>query len=108
MDAAARVRRGIAMVMEGRRVFEHLTVHENLVAGGYTRGTKADYARVYEFLPGLASLRSRQVRRAMNALSMATVGPVWWSPLDGRSGHVLDQLRCLGTPRKQLRLLLHY
>jgi branched-chain amino acid transport system ATP-binding protein len=59
MDAAARVRRGIAMVMEGRRVFEHLTVHENLVAGGYTRGTKADYARVYEFLPGLVALRSR-------------------------------------------------
>ncbi len=59
MDAAARVRRGIAMVMEGRRVFEHLTVHENLVAGGYTRGAKADYARVYEFLPGLAALRSR-------------------------------------------------
>jgi branched-chain amino acid transport system ATP-binding protein len=59
MDAAARVRRGIAMVMEGRRVFEHLTVHENLVAGGYTRGAKADHARVYEFLPGLAALRAR-------------------------------------------------
>ncbi|MEJ3742743.1 ABC transporter ATP-binding protein [Actinomycetes bacterium KLBMP 9797] len=59
MDAAARVRHGIALVMEGRRVFEHLTVHENLVAGGYTRGPKADYARVYEFLPGLAALRSR-------------------------------------------------
>jgi branched-chain amino acid transport system ATP-binding protein len=59
MDAATRVRRGIAMVMEGRRVFEHLTVHENLVAGGYTRGTQADFERVYQFLPVLAPLRSR-------------------------------------------------
>jgi branched-chain amino acid transport system ATP-binding protein len=59
MDAAQRVRRGIALVMEGRRVFEHLTVHENLVAGGYTRGTRADFDRVYDFLPRLAALRSR-------------------------------------------------
>jgi branched-chain amino acid transport system ATP-binding protein len=59
MDAAARVRHGIATVMEGRRVFEHLTVHENLVAGGYAHGSKADFARVYEFLPVLTGLRSR-------------------------------------------------
>ncbi|HEX5597572.1 MAG TPA: ABC transporter ATP-binding protein [Micromonosporaceae bacterium] len=59
IDAAQRVRRGIALVMEGRRVFEHLTVHENLVAGGYTRGSRADFDRVYEFLPRLADLRSR-------------------------------------------------
>src|ERR671915_1592714 len=31
------VRMGISLVMEGRRVFEHLTVPENLVAGAYTR-----------------------------------------------------------------------
>ena len=59
MDPADRVRRGVALVMEGRRVFEHLTVHQNLVAGGYTRGSKADFERVYEFLPRLAALRSR-------------------------------------------------
>ncbi|MGC5020241.1 ABC transporter ATP-binding protein [Micromonospora sp. DT47] len=59
VDAAQRVRRGVALVMEGRRVFEHLTVHENLVAGGYTRGNRADYERIYEFLPRLATLRSR-------------------------------------------------
>jgi branched-chain amino acid transport system ATP-binding protein len=59
VDAAARVRRGIAMVMEGRRVFEHLTVHENLMAGGYSRGSKADFDRVYAFLPRLAQLRGR-------------------------------------------------
>jgi branched-chain amino acid transport system ATP-binding protein len=58
-DPSERVRHGIAVVLEGRRVFEHLSVHENLVAGGYTRGTRADYDRVYELLPGLANLRAR-------------------------------------------------
>ena len=60
VDAAARVRRGISLVMEGRRVFEHLSVHENLVAGGYTRrAAAADFDRVYAFLPRLAALRGR-------------------------------------------------
>jgi branched-chain amino acid transport system ATP-binding protein len=58
-EPAERVRRGIALVMEGRRVFEHLTVHENLVAGGYTRGAAADFDRVYQFLPRLGGLRGR-------------------------------------------------
>src|SRR5438105_3365606 len=30
------VRLGLMHVMEGRRVFPHLTVHENLTAGGHT------------------------------------------------------------------------
>jgi branched-chain amino acid transport system ATP-binding protein len=59
VDPARRVRRGIALVLEGRRVFEHLTVHENLVAGGYTRGTRTDFDRVYQLLPRLAHLRPR-------------------------------------------------
>src|SRR5215218_11453233 len=36
-DAAEIVRRGISQVMEGRRVFEHLTAEENLRAGAYAR-----------------------------------------------------------------------
>jgi branched-chain amino acid transport system ATP-binding protein len=60
VDAAARVRLGISLVMEGRRIFEHLTVHDNLVAGGYTRRVAAaDFDRVYTFLPRLAALRGR-------------------------------------------------
>ncbi|WP_394820734.1 ABC transporter ATP-binding protein [Pendulispora albinea] len=69
LDAAARVRRGISLVMEGRRVFEHLTVHDNLVAGAYSRSGStagragrvgaADFDRVYAFLPRLAQLRTR-------------------------------------------------
>src|SRR5262249_7021780 len=59
-DAAGRVRLGISLVMEGRRVFEHLTVHDNLVAGGYSRRSAAeDFERVYAFLPRLAALRGR-------------------------------------------------
>ena len=53
-------RLGIAQVFEGRRVFEHLTVHDNLVAGGYSRRVgAADFDRVYGFLPRLAELRTR-------------------------------------------------
>jgi branched-chain amino acid transport system ATP-binding protein len=60
LEAAARVRRGISLVMEGRRVFEHLTVHDNLVAGSYSRRVSAaDFDRVYAFLPLLADLRGR-------------------------------------------------
>ncbi|WP_166355474.1 ABC transporter ATP-binding protein [Phytoactinopolyspora limicola] len=61
LDAAERVRRGISLCMEGRHVFEHLTVHENLVAGGYIRGRteRTDLDTVYEFLPRLADMRNR-------------------------------------------------
>jgi branched-chain amino acid transport system ATP-binding protein len=60
LPAAARVRLGISLVMEGRRVFEHLTVHDNLVAGGYSRKISAgDFDRAYAFLPRLADLRGR-------------------------------------------------
>jgi len=53
VDAAARVRMGRIAGHGGRRVFEHLTVHDNLVAGGYSRRVKpADFDRVYAFLPG--------------------------------------------------------
>src|ERR671926_1268829 len=36
------VKRGIAQVFEGRRVFENLTVEENLVAGAHTRSNQAE------------------------------------------------------------------
>jgi branched-chain amino acid transport system ATP-binding protein len=52
------VRRGIFQVMEGRRVFEHLTVDENLTAGAYTRSdrknVRGDRLRVYDYFPRLA------------------------------------------------------
>jgi branched-chain amino acid transport system ATP-binding protein len=56
------VRMGISLVMEGRRVFEHLTVHENLTTGAYTRrsGVAADLDLVYEFFPRLKDRRNQQ------------------------------------------------
>jgi branched-chain amino acid transport system ATP-binding protein len=56
------VRRGIVQVMEGRRVFEHLTVEENLLTGAYTRhngqSLRQDLGRVYAYFPRLADRRS--------------------------------------------------
>jgi branched-chain amino acid transport system ATP-binding protein len=39
------VRRGIFQVMEGRRIFEDLTVEENLACGAYTRSDRAGVAQ---------------------------------------------------------------
>jgi branched-chain amino acid transport system ATP-binding protein len=55
------VRLGIAQVMEGRRVFEHLTAEENLLAGAHTRRDlreiRRDLGLVYEYFPRLADRR---------------------------------------------------
>ena len=62
LDAAERVRRGLSLCMEGRHVFEHLTVEENLIAGAYFRGrvdTRADLDMVYGLLPKLGDMRAR-------------------------------------------------
>ncbi len=44
------VRRGVAQVFEGRRVFENLTVEENLVAGAHIR---RDFNRVRQAIDGI-------------------------------------------------------
>jgi branched-chain amino acid transport system ATP-binding protein len=55
------VKMGIAMVPEGRQVFEHLTTEENLIAGAHTRRSTADIRRdielVYQYFPPLAARR---------------------------------------------------
>ena len=55
------VRAGLAHVMEGRRVFEDLTVEENLVAATYAlsgrSGAKADFDLVYGYFPRLYERR---------------------------------------------------
>jgi branched-chain amino acid transport system ATP-binding protein len=61
-EAAELVRHGIVQVMEGRRIFEHLTVEENLLTGAYTRrdahAVSSDLERVYHYFPGLRERRS--------------------------------------------------
>jgi branched-chain amino acid transport system ATP-binding protein len=56
------VRAGLGHVMEGRRVFEDLTVEENLVAATYALtgrdgAPKADFELVYEYFPRLHERR---------------------------------------------------
>jgi branched-chain amino acid transport system ATP-binding protein len=61
LPAAARVRRGLAQVMEGRRIFKELTVDDNLTAGGFTRRDRAEIAatraQVLSLFPVLAERR---------------------------------------------------
>jgi branched-chain amino acid transport system ATP-binding protein len=62
LDAAERVRLGLSLCMEGRHVFEHLSVEENLISGAYFRGridTRADLDMVYGLLPKLGDMRAR-------------------------------------------------
>jgi branched-chain amino acid transport system ATP-binding protein len=58
------VKRGIVQVFEGRRVFEHLTTEENLVAGAHVqpdaRRVTESIARVYEYFPRLKDRRGVQ------------------------------------------------
>jgi branched-chain amino acid transport system ATP-binding protein len=59
-----RVELGIVHVLEGRRVFEHLTPDENLVAASAVRGSRADMLRnrdrVYGYFPRLHQRRTAQ------------------------------------------------
>jgi branched-chain amino acid transport system ATP-binding protein len=63
MDAAEIVQRGVFQVMEGRRVFEHLDVEQNLIAGSYSRhdrqNVRQDMDMVYDYFP-LIKKRRRQ------------------------------------------------
>src|SRR5205807_5637509 len=58
------VTRGIVQVFEGRRVFEHLTTEENLIAGAHIhsdrRRMSAGIERVYEYFPRLKERRAVQ------------------------------------------------
>ena len=58
------VRRGIVQVFEGRRVFEHLTTEENLIAGAHIQTDRQKVAagieRVYGYFPRLKERRGVQ------------------------------------------------
>jgi branched-chain amino acid transport system ATP-binding protein len=60
------VQLGIVQVLEGRRLFEHLTVEENLLLGGIARRSDSQHAsvshdleQVYHYFPRLKDLRRR-------------------------------------------------
>lgn len=58
------VKLGAVMVPEGRRVFKHLTVDENIRAGSVTRSDggeriRADHQRMYAYFPRLSMIPNR-------------------------------------------------
>jgi branched-chain amino acid transport system ATP-binding protein len=63
------VRQGIFQVMEGRRIFEDLTVEENLACGAYTRSdsvaVRQDMERCFQYFP----LLKRHLRTKAGYLS---------------------------------------
>ncbi len=57
-------RKGIVQVLEGRRLFQHLTTEENLLTGALIHPNqraeiKRSLAQVYEYFPPLVKLRNR-------------------------------------------------
>src|SRR5260370_1187973 len=69
------VRRGVTQVFEGRRVFENLTVEENLVAGAHTRNdfgaVRDGIEPVDEAFPALKERRHPQILPRRQALQAA-------------------------------------
>jgi branched-chain amino acid transport system ATP-binding protein len=63
------VRAGIAPVLEARRLFPFLTVHENLLMGAYTRrdaaGIRSDVERMHSLFPVVRE-RSRQLASTLS------------------------------------------
>lgn len=63
------VRAGIAPVLEARRLFPFLTVHENLLMGAYTRrdaaGVRSDVERMHALFPVVRE-RSRQLASTLS------------------------------------------
>jgi len=64
-DPAENVRRGLALVPQGRGVFPDLTVVENLAMGAHTHGDRLGVGRrldeIFELFPALAERRSQKV-----------------------------------------------
>jgi branched-chain amino acid transport system ATP-binding protein len=63
LSTAERVRRGIAPVLEARRLFPRMTVFENLEMGAYTRKKgpefEEDLSRVYDLFPRVKERRGQ-------------------------------------------------
>lgn len=63
MPAYERIKRGITLIPERRRIFSKMTVQENLLLGAYTRGAKDNFQDtlkwVYELFPVLDERREQ-------------------------------------------------
>jgi branched-chain amino acid transport system ATP-binding protein len=98
----ALVKRGVIQVMEGRHVFEHLSVEDNLMTGAYTRRDNAEIRRdlemVYGYFPRLKERRRAQAgytsggEQQMCALGRALMGRPRMILLDEPSMGLAPQL----------------
>jgi branched-chain amino acid transport system ATP-binding protein len=94
VSVAERVRRGIAPVLEARRLFPRMTVYENLEMGGYTRKRgrefEADLERVFALFP--------RVRERLKQLAGTLSGGEQQMVAIGRALMARPRLLCMDEP----------
>lgn len=55
-----RVGKGLAIVPQGRMIFPHLTVYENLISGARTPVSQGEVAEIYSLFPILREMKNRK------------------------------------------------
>lgn len=63
------VARGISHVPEGRMIFANLTVHENLLMGGYLRKDRSKFNEEFEFIFGMFPRLKERIKQVAGTLS---------------------------------------
>ena len=63
------VARGISHVPEGRMIFANLSVHENLLMGGYLRKDRGKFGADYDFIFGMFPRLKERVKQVAGTLS---------------------------------------
>lgn len=63
------VARGISHVPEGRMVFANLTVHENLLMGGYLRKDRKQFGTDFDFIFGMFPRLKERLKQVAGTLS---------------------------------------
>jgi branched-chain amino acid transport system ATP-binding protein len=94
MSVADRVKRGIAPVLEARRLFPRMTVYENLEMGAYTRKRGAEFAEDLERVYGLFP----RVKERLNQVSGTLSGGEQQMVAIGRALMARPRLICMDEP----------